>query len=343
MPCFSDFIGSDGIRERMGKVIRCGKLSHAYIIEGRSGSGKRTFATLLAAAANCEHRHDPQFELPCRACPACRKILSGNAPDLHMIDRGDKATIGVETIRDMRNEAMLSSTELDTRVFIISDADAMTVAAQNALLILLEEPPEGVLLLLLSESSEHLLTTIRSRAQTLALGYIEPNVIREHLIACVPEAARMHASDPEKLHAICVSANGRIGEAKRMLAPKSNAELFRRRELVLALVKAIAEMRSYSAVLSAVTALPTKRAELANLFPMILDAMRDLCVCRRAEDTPMLFFPSADEAIKIASAADYRRLICATDAIVRVRDDIAANANVAACLTALATSVYTRL
>ncbi len=342
MSHFADFVGSDEMKNRIGDTVARGRLSHAYLIEGRSGSGKRTFALRLAAAACCERRGDSGASLPCGECPTCRKILDKKTPDVHIIDRGDRATISVEAIRDMRYEMALSATELDTSVFIICDADTMTAAAQNALLIALEEPPKGVLLLLLAESAEGMLTTIRSRVQLLRMGYVGEAQMREYLLASSPEAKRLSLSSPDKLEAIIASADGRIGEALRFLSAKTQNELFRRRQTVRDLVLAFAEAHTYAAVYAAVTALPTKRAEIAEIFPMILDAMRDLCAVRRFPDAPLLFFSDREDAVAIAGRADYARLFQAESALRRAEADIAANANVQMTLTSLATSVFCR-
>ena len=342
MSHFADFVGSDEMKNRIGDTVARGRLSHAYLIEGRSGSGKRTFALRLAAAACCERRTESGVALPCGECAACRKTLDKKTPDIHILDRGDRATISVESIRDMRYEMALSATELDTSVFIICDADTMTAAAQNALLIALEEPPRDVLLLLLAESAEGLLTTIRSRVQILRMGYVSEKPMRNYLLQSSPEAKRLAQNAPDKLDAIIASSDGRIGEAIRFLSAKMQNELFRHRQIVHDLVLAVAEARSYAAIYAAVTALPTKRAEIAEIFPMILDAMRDLCAVRRYSDAPLLFFSDREDAISIAGRADYARLFQAEEALRRTEADIASNANVQMALTSLATAIFCR-
>ncbi len=340
MPHFPNLIGSDEMKERIGEAVARGRLSHAYLIEGRAGSGRRTLALSLAAAANCDRRRDG-VSLPCGVCPSCRKVLDRKTPDVHILERGERATISVEAVRELRYEMGLSATELDTSVFIICDADTMTAAAQNALLVALEEPPRAVLFLLLCESAEGMLTTIRSRVQLLRMGYVNRERMREHLLTVSPEAKRL-AADENKLDALLTAADGRIGEALRLLSAKTQNELFRRRSLVRGLVLAFTEARSYSAVLSAISSLPSKRSELFELFPMILDAMRDLCAVRRAPNAPLLFFSDRADARAIAGRADYVRLFRNESAVRAAGADIAANANVQTVLTSLATTVFGR-
>ena len=339
MACFPDFVGSDALRARIGDAVVSNRLSHAYLIEGPEGSGKRTFARMIAAAVSCERRGDPGATLPCGECPACRKILADRSTDVHYLDKGERATVSVDAIRDLRREMSLSPTELDTRFFIIDDADAMTPAAQNALLISLEEPPAGVLILLLAESADALLPTVRSRVQTLRLEPVLPDEVRAYLLRVSPEAKKLNAEGGRKLDAVIAASHGRIGVALAYLTPKREAALEKMRETVGGIVRAAATGASYAEVLRAVFALPTKRAELtAYLVPMI-EACRDLSVLKRSPDAPLLFYVDRNEAKALADKADSLRLIKIYDACRDAADAVRANGNVQTVLTSLAVSV----
>ena len=343
MSYFSVLVGSNDVKSRIGETIRNNRLSHAYLIEGRSGSGKRTLARQIAAAVSCKERANSDKPLPCGLCDSCRKILEQKTPDVIYVDRGEKATLSVESIRDLRREMALSATELDHKVFIIGDADTMTAAAQNALLISLEEPPPNVLILLLAESGEALLPTIRSRAQLLRMGYVEDADIKNHLLKTSPDAASLNKNSPEKLAAIISASDGRIGEALRLLSSKTQGDLFKKRQTVTDLIFAIAKAQSFSSIYQATSKLPTKRAELAEILTMACDAVRDLCTMRRFPNAKLLYFLDRDEAIKLASGADFSRLFATEAALRRAFADLNANANLQITLTALATSVYTTL
>lgn len=340
MPYFPTLVGSDEIKSRIGETVRNGRLSHAYLIEGPRGSGKKTFARLIGAAICCEGKSDPNGTLPCGVCAACKKILAEKTPDVSFLDRGEKASISVDAIRQLRSEMSLSATELDYKIFIISDAHTMTPAAQNALLISLEEPPPRVLILLLTESAESMLPTIRSRTQLLRMGYVDDALLREHLLKTGIDAARLSKSAPEKLSAVISAADGRIGEALRLLSAKTQTELMKRRQAVSELALAFAEARSFSSIYTATMKLPTKRAELSELLFMLGDALRDLCTVRRFPDAKLLFFLDRSEAIRLAGQADYARLFAAESAVRRAINDLNANANVQITLTALASCAY---
>lgn len=145
-------------------------LSHAYIIEGSSASVRQSFAGELAMAVCCENRRDPVRPLPCGVCRSCRNIAAGIAPDVTVTspDEG-RSSLGIDKIRDLRNDIHIYPTEFDYKIYIVDDADSMTVQAQNAFLLTLEEPPAYAMILLLCEDGRSLLETVRSRAPMLRL------------------------------------------------------------------------------------------------------------------------------------------------------------------------------
>ncbi len=81
----------------------------------------------------------------------------------------DKTTriISVEKLREFLT--LTNSREQKDRYFVITPADAMNEAAQNAFLKTFEEPKEFCHFVLLTEQPNLLLPTIRSRAQTFYL------------------------------------------------------------------------------------------------------------------------------------------------------------------------------
>ena len=345
MACFPDFVGSDALRERIGDAVRQNRLSHAYLIEGPEGSGKRTFARMIAAAVSCEKRADEGADLPCGECLNCKKILSERSTDVHYLDRGDRATVSVEQVRDIRREMSLSPTELDVRFFILDDADdadVMTPAAQNALLISLEEPPAGVLILLLAESADGLLPTVRSRVQTLRLEPVSPAEVKRYLLRESPEARKLNGEGKNKLDAVIAAAHGRIGVALEYLTPKREAALLKTRETVASVIRAAVGGANYREICSAVSLLPSKRQELASHLTALIEAARDLIVLKRSPDAPLLFYVDRDEAAALAEKADYLKLIAISDALRDAADAIRANGNVGTVLTSLSVAVRGR-
>ncbi len=155
---------NEGVRHRLEASL--GRLSHAYIISGPSGSGTQELANHLAAAYVCSSDGDK----PCGVCSGCRKAKGNIHPDIIRVGiPEDKRIISVEQARQLRAEAYILPNEASRKVFIIEDAQAMHVSAQNALLKVLEDGPGYLAFLFLTEHPEQLLITIRSRCETLSL------------------------------------------------------------------------------------------------------------------------------------------------------------------------------
>lgn len=141
-------------------------LSHAYILSGPAGSGKRTLAGLLAAALACSGEGEV---LPCLRCPNCRKAFSGIHPDIVRVG-SDGKDITVAQVRALRADAYVRPNEAARKVYIIENAQSMNASAQNALLKLLEEGPPYAAFLLLTNNAAALLSTVRSRCEGLSLS-----------------------------------------------------------------------------------------------------------------------------------------------------------------------------
>ena len=198
-------VGNAPLLDRLRRDVREGRLNHAYILDGAPGSGRHTLARWLCGAIACRNRPGQRtaadenqlgmFDslppvqppadapLPCGRCEDCRRILEGISPDVRVIGREGKATLGVDSVRFLRQDVLNPPNRLDTKIYIIEDAETMTVQAQNALLLTLEEPPAYVLFLLLCNGTDALLETVRSRAPVLRLAPLPDDDVRDALAA----------------------------------------------------------------------------------------------------------------------------------------------------------------
>ena len=228
--CFPGIKGNDALRARLARDIISGSgLAHAYVIEGRPGSGRRTMAKNIAAALCCE-RAGSGLPLPCGECPACRKIFAGISPDVITVTREDgKASIGIDTIRDLRTDVHVMPNELDSKIYIIEDADTMTAQAQNALLLTLEEPPAYLVFLLIAENSRNMLETIRSRAPSLRMQPLPPETVAAIAAESSAEAARMRTEDRNAFRGIIMAADGSAGRAIELFEGKEKDAVTARR------------------------------------------------------------------------------------------------------------------
>ncbi|MCI7301022.1 hypothetical protein NIA71_08435 [Ihubacter massiliensis] len=162
---FDQIKGNEKLKDRLSAAIRSGNISHAYIFEGEAMLDKKAFAEAFIKAVLCK-------EAPaegCDQCVICSKIDHGNHEDLIYL-QADGSSIKDEAIEHLQ-ERLKTKPYGDRNVAIISDADTMTLRAQNRLLKTLEEPAEGTILILLSENLENLTQTILSRCVKFRLSY----------------------------------------------------------------------------------------------------------------------------------------------------------------------------
>lgn len=335
-PAFTDIVGNEQLRTRLCRDVTEGSLSHAYVIEGAKGSGKHLLALHLAAAIACEKRMDTSHPLPCLTCPSCRKILAGNSPDIIYINRGDRATLGVDAVRMLKSDVYVAPNDIPAKIYIIEDAHLLTNQAQNALLLTLEEPPPYVLFLLLCESTATLLETVRSRAPTLRTEPIASEDIKKYLLTHVPEAKRLNDESPDALSEILAAANGSIGHAISLVDPKLYKPLSEKRQRARRFVQICGEQHKATASMRFLLSLPQKRDELIDQCNEFLLCLRDLLLCKQTEDAPLCFFGDREEACSLAYSFTTPALLRLCESLTGAIERLRANANVRLTLTALA-------
>ena len=326
---FKRLLGNEETKVRVARAIEDSTLAHAFLIGGPSGSGKSTLALEIAAAINCENSRNTSHPLPCGICNSCRRIYEGNFPDLKfLLKKKDKATIGVEEVKDFREDMFLSSTEADRKIYVIDNAECMTVEAQNALLKVLEEPPSAVIIIMLATECDRILTTIKSRVQYIPMSRFTEKELAEILVADSAEARAMINTDRERFDGIIMSADGRIGEAKKLLAPRTAAENEEERRDITNIVRLIGQKNAYDKIYAAMTSLPQKRAELIPILERLIGAVHDLIVANHQSGARTVFFTSTDEAQKSCGDSPVKRLLFVYDAVLEAHELCVKNANV---------------
>ena len=220
---FSDVVGQEHVTETLQRQVAEGRLSHAYLFTGTRGTGKTTCAKILAKAVNCEH---PENGNPCNKCSSCLGIESGGFLDVMELDAASNN--GVDHVRALRDEAIYSPAQVKKSVYIIDEVHMLSIAAFNALLKILEEPPEHLMFILATTELHKVPATILSRCQRFAFRRILPREIVGRLnyiaeqegIDLRPDGAELlaHIADGALRDALslldqCAAAGGTIDSA----------------------------------------------------------------------------------------------------------------------------------
>ena len=173
---FDDVSGQLAVTQTLKTQLVSGKMSHAYLFTGSRGTGKTSCAKILAKAVNCL---DPRDGNPCNCCDACRAIDSGACMDVLEIDAASNN--GVDNVRDLRDDAIYTPSQVKMRVYIIDEVHMLSISAFNALLKIIEEPPEHLLFILATTELHKVPATILSRCQRFSFRRISQEDIAARL------------------------------------------------------------------------------------------------------------------------------------------------------------------
>ena len=284
---FSDVVGQKGVTDTLRAQIETGKLSHAYLFTGTRGTGKTSCAKILAKAVNCL---DPQDGNPCNCCAACRAIDDGSCMDVLEIDAASNN--GVDSVRVLRDDAIYTPSEVKRRVYIIDEVHMLSIAAFNALLKIIEEPPEHLIFILATTELNKVPATILSRCQRFSFRRLRPEDIAERLnfiayqegIQIAPAALRLLSRladgamrDGVSLLDQCASAcQGELTE-ELVCQTLGLAGVKRTGELLMAAGK-----QDTAQTLSIFEALYAEGKDLGALFDELSALCRDLLVLKAA-------------------------------------------------------------
>ena len=276
MGSFKDVVGHKDIINYIRNAVTENKVSHAYILNGERGSGKKMLANLFATTLLCE-KQGPD---PCNACHSCHQAESGNHPDIIRVTHEKPNTISVDDIRRQVNEDIqIKPYQGPYKIYIIAEADLMTVQAQNALLKTIEEPPAYAVIFLLTENAEALLPTITSRCVMLKLRNIKDTLIRKYLMET------MHVPD-YKADMCTAFAQGNMGRAIMLASSDHFNEI---REEAVQLLKYINEM-DISEVTKAIKKIGTYKLEINDYLDIIMIWYRDVLLYKATKDMDKVVF-----------------------------------------------------
>ena len=314
MAKFSNIIGQEHIKEHLQKAISTNKVSHAYMINGEKGSGKEFIANTFAMALQCEKGETE----PCMECHSCKQAVTKNHPDIITLAHEKPNTIGVEDVRgQIVNDVAIKPYSGKWKIYIINEAEKMSVQAQNALLKTLEEPPAYVVILLLTSNSSMLLETILSRCTALNMRPVEDKVVRKYLMEI------LHVPDYQA--DICVAfARGNIGKAKS-LATSEDFENIKKEAITV--LKYIHEM-DIGELMQAIKKINEYKVSISDYLDIMIIWYRDVLLFKATNDANDLIFKEEVKYIRErANQSAYEGIENIIKAIEKTKIRLDANVN----------------
>ncbi len=314
MVSFKNVVGHKDVTKYISNAVSENRVSHAYIINGERGSGKKMLANLFAMTLLCE-KQEPD---PCNECHSCRQAESGNHPDIIRIIHEKPNTISVDDIREQVNNTInVKPYQGPYKIYIIPEADKMTPQAQNALLKTIEEPPHYAVIFLLTENAELLLPTINSRCVMLKLRNIKDTLIKKYLME------KMEVPD-YKADVCTAFARGNVGRAI-MLA---NSEHFNEiREEAVQLLKYIQEME-ISEIVNAVNHITAYKLEISDYLDIIMIWFRDVLLYKATKEIDKVVFKDQIQYIKErAKRSSYEGIEIIIESLDKAKARLKANVN----------------
>ena len=294
MSGFKDVVGHSEIIQYIQNAVTEDKVSHAYILNGEKGSGKKMLAGLFAQTLQCEKGGAE----PCYECHSCKQAVSGNHPDI----------IWVTQVKPYNGKY---------KIYIVPDADMMTVQAQNALLKTIEEPPAYAVILLLTENANSLLPTICSRCVMLKLRNIKDQLVKRYLME--------QLQVPDYKADVCTAfAQGNIGKAAMLAGSEHFNEI---KDEAVRLLKNIDTMELGDLV-EAVKRISAYKIEITDYLDILMIWYRDVLIYKATMNIDRLIFGEEIDSIRErAKKSSYEGIETILEALEKAKARLRANVN----------------
>jgi DNA polymerase-3 subunit delta' len=312
----------DGVRGNRETIERLNaellsRPSHAYLLAGPRGIGKAMVARGFAHALLCERTPGPGFccrvencpvreaakparrgrgaeragapAARCECCASCVQVAAGVHPDFTAVARAEaRSEVLIEQVRELIARLGTRPSRGARRVAIIDDAETLGIAAQNALLKTLEEPPGHTIIFMVAESERALLDTVRSRLRLVRFAPLEVGDIEAIVAARAGPDTRL---DPERAAALARLARGSAGRALR-LAGGAEPPI---RELLSALVGA--RRLDFAQAQALAQEFFASREQAAENFELIARVLEEILCLKLLRTPPAAAAPEVAETM----------------------------------------------
>lgn len=276
MTGFKDIVGQESIISHMKNAIKLNKISHAYIINGEKGMGKKTIAKIFSMTLQCEKGGDE----PCMQCHSCKQAISNNHPDIRWITHEKPSTIAIDEVREqINNDILIKPYSSKYKIYIVDEAEKLTVQAQNALLKTIEEPPAYGVIMLLTNNKDSFLQTILSRCVALEMRPVASTDIINYL--------REKEKIPDYQAKMVVNfAGGNLGRAIRLASMEEFNEL---KDMVIRHLTGICDA-SVTDISGYVKEAATFKDNISEYIDLMVAWFRDVLIFKASKDINQLIF-----------------------------------------------------
>ena len=214
---FEDIIGNNEIKDYLLSSIKKNNMSQSYLFVGTEGIGKKIIAKEFARKILCTNEEKSEICM----CKSCKCFEGLNHPDYFVINE-DGQTIKIDQIRELTSRIIERPIISNKKVYILNDADKMTIEAQNCLLKTLEEPPEFAVIILITSNENAILNTIKSRCMIIKFKNITNDKLEKYAIEKL--------GYPQITDNLLKSFNGSIGKA---IVQRDNQEKYLQIESII--------------------------------------------------------------------------------------------------------------
>ena len=309
-----EILGHGPIKEHFFNAVITGNISHAYIPSGEAGMGKKSLANAFALALLCEKGQAD----PCRQCHACKQVMSGNHPDLIYVTHEKPASIGVDDVRRQINDTIqVKPYSSAHKIYIVDEAEKMTVQAQNALLKTIEEPPAYAVILLLTTNAEAFLPTILSRCVQLKLKPLKDGEVKDYLVS------RMSV-EMSQAEIYTAFARGNLGKAIHLADSEDFRHLYGE---LLDLLKNL-KKSDISELLERIRKMKEDKLDIHQCLDFMQMWYRDVLMYKTTKDINLLIFKDEFSTVNaMSTVSGYEGLERILTAIDKARIRLDANVN----------------
>ncbi|EGT3901147.1 TPA: DNA polymerase III subunit delta' [Clostridioides difficile] len=305
---FENIIGQDFAKKYLTNSIKKNKLNNAYMFEGMDGIGKKKFADelskLLLDYENLE-----------------------NSPDYVLI-KPDGNSIKIAQIRNLQSDIVIRPHK-DYKIYIINNAEKMTVEAQNALLKTLEEPPNYAIIILVTNNKESLLETIKSRCDIIKFSPIPIEDLKRHLINT--------GIEEERAQLLAIFSRGSIENALNL---SQSSEFSMMREDIQQYIQIMLD-KNIVEILNIPNNMEKYRGKIIALLDMMINYFRDIILLKENVNKNMLI--NVDKLVFIQNMSgkiSYSQLSKIIDIIEDAKSKIKSNCNFNISIQVMSLNIY---